>query len=67
MTIDKLTTWSAISLGIGFFFHAFSISIIIAAILSVIGFVGVLSMFAWAIRDAGFDIEELEDELEEWE
>ncbi|WCG37077.1 hypothetical protein PML80_06000 [Aerococcus urinaeequi] len=64
MTIDKLTTWSAISLGLGFFFHAFSISIIIAAILSMIGFVGVLSMFVWVIRDAGFDIE---DELEEWE
>ncbi|MFW5411605.1 hypothetical protein [Aerococcus urinaeequi] len=64
MTIDKLTTWSAISLGLGFFFHAFSINIIIAAILSVIGFVGVLSMFVWVIRDAGFDIE---DELEEWE
>lgn len=64
MTIDKLTMWSAISLGLSFFFHAFSISIIIAAILSVIGFVGVLSMFVWVIRDAGFDIE---DELEEWE
>lgn len=64
MTIDKLTTWSAISLGLGFFFHAFSINIIIAAILSVIGFIGVLSMFVWVIRDAGFDIE---DELEEWE
>lgn len=67
MTIDKLTMWSVISLGLGFFFHAFSISIIIAVILSVIGFVGVLSMFAWAIRDAGLDIDELEDELEEWE
>lgn len=64
MTIDRLTTWSAISLGLGFFFHAFSINIIIAAILSVIGFVGVLSMFVWVIRDAGFDVE---DELEEWE
>lgn len=64
MTIEKLSMWSAISLGLGFFFHAFSINIIIAAILSVIGFVGVLSMFAWAIRDAGFDIDELE-ELEE--
>ena len=59
MTIDKLTTWSAISLGLGFFFHAFSINIIIAAILSMIGFVGVLSMFVWAIRDARTD--------EEWE
>lgn len=66
MTIDKLTAWSAISLGLGFFFHAFSINLIIAAILSVIGFVGVLNMFMWAIRDAGFDIDELE-ELEEWE
>lgn len=67
MTIDKLTAWSAISLGLGFFFHAFGINIIIAAILSVIGFVGVLSMFVWVIRDASFDIEELEEELEEWE
>lgn len=67
MTIDKLTTWSAISLGLGFFFHAFNINLIIAAILSVAGFVGVLSMFVWVIRDAGFDIDELEDELEEWE
>lgn len=67
MTIDKLTTWSAISLGLGFIFHAFNINIIIAAIFSVVGFVGVLSMFVWAIRDAGLDIDELEDELEEWE
>lgn len=67
MTIDKLTTWSAISLGLGFFFHAFNINIIIAAILSMIGFVGVLSMFVWAIRDAGLDVDELEEELEEWE
>ncbi|MGH2116657.1 hypothetical protein [Aerococcus sp. L_32] len=67
MTIDKLTTWSAISLGLGFFFHAFNINIIIAAILSVIGFAGVLSMFVWVIRDAGLDIDELEEELEEWE
>lgn len=59
MTIDKLAMWSSISLGLGFFFHAFSISTIIAAILSVIGFVGVLSMFAWSIRDARTD--------EEWE
>lgn len=59
MTIDKLTMWSSISLGVGFFFHAFSISTIIAAVLSVIGFVGVLSMFLWAFRDARTD--------EEWE
>lgn len=59
MTIDKLTMWSSISLGLGFFSHAFSISTIIAAVLSVIGFVGVLSMFLWAIRDARTD--------EEWE